>query len=92
MITIIVAFLLQQPDNPVDDNVVFNELYQIHKDYVLKTYTYEGLLEEQNKTTQDIQMLYQAHDSFKELVKVFEEQLELHRSNSRNIAAHEYSK
>ena len=64
----------------------------MHKEYYDKSTVYDRLLELQNKSTQDIQMLYQAHDSFKELVKVFEEQLELHRMNSKNVAAHEYSK
>jgi len=37
-------------------------------------------------------MLYQALDSFKELVKVFEEQLKLHGDNHKNAATHEYHK
>lgn len=57
-----------------------------------KSKEFDKLIELQSKTTHNIQILYQAHDSFEELVKVFEEQMELHKQNSANIAAHEYSK
>ena len=83
---------LQQADDLVDTTLIFHELRETHREYLLKSNEYDKLLEDQTKSTQDIQMLYQAHDSFKELVKVFEEQLELHKINSKNIAAHEYNK
>ena len=82
----------QQPENTVDVNVIFHELRQMHREYLEKSMQYDELLGLQNKSTQDIQMLYQALDSFKELVKVFEEQLQLHRSHTKKVAPHEYGK
>lgn len=75
-----------------DANALYRELAKIHNEYLEKSGDFDHLLERQNKTTQNIQILYQAHDSFKELVKVFEEQMELHKQNSKSITAHEYSK
>ncbi|XP_067928036.1 phosphatidylinositol 3-kinase regulatory subunit alpha-like [Watersipora subatra] len=83
---------LMQPENTVDVNVIFHELRQMHREYLEKSMQYDELLGLQNKSTQDIQMLYQALDSFKELVKVFEEQLQLHRSHTKKVAPYEYGK
>lgn len=57
------------------------ELKEAHKLFLVKSGEYDNFLDKQTKTTQDIQMLYQAQDSFKELVKLFEDQLALHRDH-----------
>lgn len=76
----------------VDDCKTLDELLATHLEYQDKTLSLETLVAKHLKISSDIQMLYQAHESFKELVKVFEEQLTLHRNNSKKAQAHEQSK
>ncbi|XP_076102045.1 phosphatidylinositol 3-kinase regulatory subunit alpha-like isoform X1 [Mytilus galloprovincialis] len=67
--------------NPVytDVSQEVQKLQQVHKDYLKKMAEYDKHYEQHSKLNQELQLKHQALDAFKETVKVFEEQLELHR-------------
>lgn len=54
-------------------------LRQVHEDYLKKMNEYDRHYEDHSKLNQELQLKHQALDAFKETVKVFEEQLDLHK-------------
>lgn len=67
----------------IDDNEILYRLTSVNADYQRKLEDFESLSEQQMKAAQELQNLFQALDSFKELVKVFEEQLQVHVRNQQ---------
>ena len=54
-------------------------MQQVHKEYLKRMAEYDNHYEQHSKLNQELQLKHQALDAFKETVKVFEEQLELHK-------------
>ena len=67
--------------NPVYTNTSLEvqKLQQVHKDHLQKMAEYDNHYEQHSHLNQELQLKHQALDAFKETVKVFEEQLELHK-------------
>lgn len=67
--------------NPVftDVSKEVMKLQEVHKDYLKKMAEYDRHYEQHSKLNQELQLKHQALDAFKETVKVFEEQIDLHK-------------
>ena len=75
-------------DRSMDDNEILRRLGEINIEYQHEINEFEALAEQQGKTAQELQNLFQAFDSFKELMKVFEEQRQLLVRNQQAHSQH----
>lgn len=82
---------VSRKEQMIDDDIesMIERLQEKNRSYLEKTTTYDKLYEEYTNSLQEIKVKRQAQVAFAETVKVFEEQIELHRRHHNNCPAAE---